>query len=512
MRLFPRSLRYRVPLAIFGVFLVSASLFMNVLDSIVVSSYTEDEESSVVSDTKRIEAGLNISRERLVGSAADWAEWNDTYEYLDGRNESFVRDNFTDASILRNVGTDFVAVFTLQNALKWGGTVAPGSDKVHPLSPDLAATLRSSVGLLHPTAAQDRLSGMMLMAGTPTLFVSHSVTNNDSTAPSNGYLVMGRYVDSDEVQQVSEATGLSVTLSPPVTRSTDRADSGVAPAVTVSYPDQDHVVGSITLPGADGLPALDVSVFKARESVKRAHNTELIAGWALLGFVFIFGVSLALTLQTTVLRRLTRLNSRTAQIPAGRASAYSVVGGEDEIADLAMALDEAEERAFHNEELLRYEADHDPLTGLANRRRLIEDATKSIAEAARVGTQVAVALVDLDGFKLINDTMGHACGDQVLQWFGLKIQSVVREYCTVARTGGDEFAILLPHTDHDGAERVLARLTDVLVAEPCNCEAGPIRVSGCFGIAAFPDEATGFEGLMRRADERMYEQKRAFQS
>jgi diguanylate cyclase (GGDEF)-like protein len=501
-------LRYRVPLVIFVTFLAAAAVFISVLSGIVLNSYTEDERASVVDDTRRVEAGLAIGRQRLEGSAADWAQWDDSYEYLAGRNESFVRENLTAASVITNIGADFVAVFTSQDTLKWGGAVVPGSDVVHPLSPDLATALRGRVAVLRPTAVHDGLAGIMLLAGTPTLFASHLVTNNDLTAPPNGFLVMGRFVDADETRQVSDTTGLSVTLSTPVTQSTTPADSGAARAVTVSYADQDHLIGSMLLPGADGLPALGVAISKTVQSTTRARQTQVIAGWASLGLVVAFGAFLAIALQTTVLRRLTRLQSRTVQALENRASAYSVVGGRDEIADLALALDEAEERVLHNEALLRYEADHDSLTGLANRRRLVEDATKSIAEAARSGAHVAMALLDLDGLKLINDTHGHDCGDQVLMWFGAKILSVVRDYSTVARTGGDEFAILLPQTSGAEAERVLSRLTSLLAAEPCSCDAGLVGVSACIGIAAFPDDAAAFEELMHVADERMYDQKR----
>ena len=155
---------------------------------------------------------------------------------------------------------------------------------------------------------------------------------------------------------------------------------------------------------------------------------------------------------------------------------------------------------------------HYPLTGLPNRRTLERDLVKSIAEAAREGGSVSLALCDLDRFKLINDTAGHACGDQVLRWFGEKAQSAMRDYSTVARTGGDEFAILLPHTNASDATLAIARLSELVASEPCRCDAGPITVSASFGMATYPEDAQDPEGLMRVADARMYDDKRARES
>jgi len=507
VRLLPRSLRYRVPLVILAVFLVVAAVFMYGLRRIVFNSFVEVERSEIVKDTQRAALGLIVTRERLSGGAADWAKWTDTYEFMAGRAPQFPREN-VDLATFPNLDADFIVFYDYRGAAKWTGAVGSASGEVEALSPSLVTALAGDIGHLRPAAGSQR-AGIVPLAGSTILFATHLITNNDGTAPPNGFILLGHTVDADDAREASAFTGLSVSFSQPPEGATL---VGPMSATLVSYPDDNTVVGSLLLAGVSGSPAQQITVTRASLSALRTYETIAIVGWALLAFVVVFGVSLTIALQTTVLRRLTRLHLRTSHETAGGPSAYSTVRGRDEIADLALALDEAEGRTLATEELLRQQADHDPLTGLPNRRTLERDLAKSIAEAAREGGSVTLALCDLDRLKLINDTAGHACGDQALRWFGDRAQSAVRDYSTVARIGGDEFAILLPHTSASDATLVIERLAELIALEPCRCDAGPIVVSASCGIATYPEDARDPEGLMRIADVRMYDSKRARES
>jgi diguanylate cyclase (GGDEF)-like protein/PAS domain S-box-containing protein len=161
------------------------------------------------------------------------------------------------------------------------------------------------------------------------------------------------------------------------------------------------------------------------------------------------------------------------------------------------ARDVTEARAA--QELLQHQANHDSLTGLANRRRLAE----RMGELGD-GT-AAVMLIDLDGFKPINDAYGHAAGDEVL----LHVAAALRDCCDAgglpARLGGDEFAVLLPGADLATAERAAARLRESL-EEPAPIAGRLVAVRASIGCAAGP--ARDPESLLNRADLRMYERKR----
>ena len=146
----------------------------------------------------------------------------------------------------------------------------------------------------------------------------------------------------------------------------------------------------------------------------------------------------------------------------------------------------------------------DGLTGVANRRSLDDTMAREIAAAVRRGDRLAVALVDVDHFKRVNDTRGHQAGDEVLRALAALAVRTCREGDLVARYGGEEFALVLPSTDVDGAVATLARLRDALPGDPAT--AG-ITVSA--GVAALPEHGTDAATLLGAADAALYAAKAA---
>ena len=158
-------------------------------------------------------------------------------------------------------------------------------------------------------------------------------------------------------------------------------------------------------------------------------------------------------------------------------------------------------------EELEHQANHDALTGLANRSLLHDRIDQALVHAQRHGRLVMVAFVDLDDFKLINDSLGHSAGDRLLQIIAQRLQSCVRKGDTVARLGGDEFVLILSDqgvedSQHGMMERVIAA-----VSEPCEIEGQELRVTCSIGISVYPHDATDAEALLRMADAAMYRAK-----
>ncbi len=154
---------------------------------------------------------------------------------------------------------------------------------------------------------------------------------------------------------------------------------------------------------------------------------------------------------------------------------------------------------------LRHSALSDPLTGIANRRSLLSRIEYEIARHSRGGRGFAVVMLDLDGFKALNDRFGHLAGDDLLKDVASALERTIRAQDTVARIGGDEFCVLAPETDAAGIERLESRLTRSVE----RATAGVDALSASLGVSLFPADGRAPEPLLDAADHRLLAAKRA---
>jgi diguanylate cyclase (GGDEF)-like protein/PAS domain S-box-containing protein len=159
------------------------------------------------------------------------------------------------------------------------------------------------------------------------------------------------------------------------------------------------------------------------------------------------------------------------------------------------------------EDLIQHRAFHDPLTELPNRNRLCDRLLDSIRRDDGKGRPMALLLMDLDRFKEVNNTLGHDCGDRLLQEVGRRLKAALFEQDVVARLGGDEFAVWLPKiADSKHIEGVIQKILEAL-RSPFMLENIPIMVEASIGVALYPDHGNDAETLFRRADVAMYRAK-----
>ncbi|MGR2738127.1 7TM diverse intracellular signaling domain-containing protein [Billgrantia sp. Q4P2] len=182
---------------------------------------------------------------------------------------------------------------------------------------------------------------------------------------------------------------------------------------------------------------------------------------------------------------------------------------EARIAERTQRLEEANRLLQQSHELLERQANHDVLTGLANRKLLNERLLEARARVDRHGGHLAMAVVDLNGFKPINDTLGHASGDRVLVELAQRLQATARRTDTVARVGGDEFVLLLESLAPEDREKIQRKLM-ACCRSPIEMEDGlEVTVSLSIGIALYPDDTQDLDTLFTLADDAMYRDKAA---
>ncbi len=162
-----------------------------------------------------------------------------------------------------------------------------------------------------------------------------------------------------------------------------------------------------------------------------------------------------------------------------------------------------------DEEKILYQANYDQLTGLANRTLFMDRLTRLVVESKRGLKNVGLMFIDLDGFKAINDTLGHDAGDLLLKGCARRLEKCVRESDTVARLGGDEFTVIMPMIDSLEAAAVVADRIIRSLEEPFDLDGKEGRISSSIGISVLPSQASDAASLLHNADVAMYHAKRS---
>jgi diguanylate cyclase (GGDEF)-like protein len=181
------------------------------------------------------------------------------------------------------------------------------------------------------------------------------------------------------------------------------------------------------------------------------------------------------------------------------------------LADVAADLSYALEQQVRQERLSRL-AYRDALTGLANRRLLMEQLNQELARAHRLDTRVAVVFIDIDDFKMVNDTYGHSVGDRLLIEMSSRMVSCTREGDIVARLGGDEFVMVLPLERGRETVAPIIERTIESISRPLRVEHQRLKVTCSVGVAVFPQDGVDYASLLKAADAAMYDAKTSVSS
>ena len=467
------------------------------------------EEREVGDSLARAQAVVRSDEQSLQAIAADWGLWTDTLQYAQGKMPSYEANNLDDYGSVANLRVDFIAIIANDGHIIAGRQLGPNSTLV-PLSAGLTSYLSSHPAILDMSNVHQSTAGLLSTPKGIYDIAAHPISDDHGTAPKAGTIVVGHALAASRLGQMKQLLLQPIDLrsadAPGQDTSTQQAVAKVATGGYTLSPNSDGTVtGYRLIPDIEGNSSILLSTVSPRvaQQLSAQSLTQSGAGMASLAVFMILAVGLAL--EFNVLRPLKQLGSSVQSVgESGQPDARVHANGSDEITTVARTingmLDELEES--HSD--LAYLAAHDSLTRLFNRRRFEVELKRALGSASGEGS---LLWIDLDHFKEVNDSLGHAAGDQLLIQFANLLASQLRRGGVVARLGGDEFGILLPNADAEEAVGAANRLLNLLHHRVFNIASREVRMSASIGITRYPHNGTTVDDLLARADLAMYEAK-----
>lgn len=531
------KLRSRILTALAATFIAAAFSTWMLSGKPMLQGFADLEDSRAQEDTQRVSRAIGFTGAEFHNKSLDWAHWDDTFQFLKDHNQTYLDSNMDPVSF-RKIGLHFLLLIDSKTNLVHSTTSLSDSDP-EPFTPQQVLSKMIELKQFDKTESghSDRY-GFMVVNDVPVLISLRDVHHTSGIGESNGWICFVRLVDEDFVQELRKVTrqtaSLTLITQPDSIPKWYQADAA-RNLVGISHLDSNRTQGAAVIKDLTGAQRLLLTVDMPRNEFRFGNSVIAANMWhfALIGLLF--AIVIVFIIERSVLTRLRRLEDQVDQVDPTKGGSFGHrvnVEGTDELASLAfkinsmlLALDdhssrlkESEEKLkAHNEKLeatvvertreIEYQAHHDKLTGLPNRALFMGQLDQALKTSGNSHRGTAVLFIDLDNFKLINDSLGHDVGDQFLVSIADRIKRDVREQDTVARLGGDEFTVVMTNLTSvdqavDVAERILQNLRD------------PVRLMGrdaysgaSIGISYSESNTVNSQMMLKNADTAMYRAK-----
>ncbi|NTV90530.1 MAG: diguanylate cyclase, partial [Clostridiales bacterium] len=491
------------------------------------------EEKQVARNLERVENAINNDLSNLLMTTADWAIWDETYRFIQDENEGYIESNLYPEAI-SNIGIDFIIYLNSRSECVYAVELNEENGRLEALSNDFIDKINKAY--MTDKKTPQKASGLILFDSGPALTASCSILQGSGDGEALGRMVLGYYLDEDYISFLSKRLNTILQIG------------------SIKNPEAFKVLGSNLISGAtvledvNGTPVLELDIQIERDIMPIVMNGLNLTTILLLLCSAAFLGATIIALNKTLLSRVLSLSAAINEIGkqkkfSGRIPTeknndeFRIVSEninimleelenaelgliemnreleskvEERTASLSAANMELQEEIIQRskaEEEIRHIAYHDNLTDLPNQRYYFEEMHRAIALAKRTGKILATMFMDLDGFKMINDTMGHLSGDVMLIEVSGRLMRVFRKCDFIARIGGDEFVIMLENLDTIDTINTIARKLLRIFDDPFVINNQECFVTASVGIAIYPMDGENAEEILKSADTAMYNAK-----
>ena len=513
------SLRLKAAILIAFIITSLSILLSIIVKNIIEYRFFQMEQRQAMDGLSTFAQTLNLEVNRIDRTAGDWAFWDATYQFAGDLNDAYIDENLGYESFAV-IGIDNFLIFDNEGNLIFARGYDFNHEEIVAVNPGILKTIANHPSIFHNYATNKYSKGILAVGDQVFLFSVKPILRSNLQGPQHYFLIMGRILDQELVSNLREITHLDASVI-----SFNQKNLGdqwrQAKSQLQNGPAYYIVPQGLTLTAYSrindytGSPASIIRIVSYRELLLEAQNINKTFIILFLFFGLILGALIIHSIDTRIISRIKTINSGLESIRGlGDLSKRIKLPGNDELTILASginaALDQLEKSAGElqkQKDKLKYEATHDALTGFVNRSFFNQELSNILEKSNEIDSpQAAVLFLDLDGFKIINDSFSHQVGDQILIIFGERIRECIGDHHILARLGGDEFAILIhplvnPHEAAIVAQKILDQMTI-----PFEYDQRRIFLSVSIGIA-FTELHKKPEDVLRDADLAMYRAK-----
>lgn len=495
------------------------------------------EDKYIIENVERTKKEIFKEIEVLDTIVMDWAVWDNSYQFMIDKNPEYIKANLSEDT-LNNLKINIMLFIDNKGNLVHGEGYDLQKKESVPIDEALLKYIKDH-SLLQNNDVKYRKSGIVTLNGKDLILLSICpILTSAGEGPINGYIVLGANFTEKKIADIGEELSSEIKLTFLKDFEYDRKFFDLKDdKIQIDAVSDQKIIGRAFLDDIDGKHLLLLSIEKNRDINNIGEAGIKATLWLLLGLFFLFAIIITVILDRGILLRFQELSNDIRKIGEGKDLSVRLKRQniDDELTDvsneingmlgalersqlflsksesaLKKAIEKLQDEVLEHQktqEQIKYIAYHDTLTGLPNRNLLNELLVHSITLAERNNKCMAVLFLDIDGFKMINDSKGHGMGDQILQEVAERLLKTLRKSDVIARHGGDEFIVIIEELDNCSGVELIANKIINCFQEPFHLENQDYFLTTSVGVAVYPADGQTPDMLIKNADIAMYKAK-----
>ena len=489
------------------IFIIIILFFSN---NILLSNYEKIEDNSIISNMERANNAMNEEIDKLSDFVNDYSAWNDSYTFIKDKNKEYLYSNFSRYTSFKRFRINFIIYTDKDGKVILSKSFNLNSNKEEPLSEKAEREIILKAQGLSVIKHSESIKGVTEINNIPIILATEPITTTDGRKASGGHIIAGRYLDAKQISLLSSRVKVDLSMEKYNKKTELHKNIRWINNIAIENVNKDSVISYKILADIENNPYLVIKINVVREIYRQAVKSityfviiVILISLSFLGIVLIY-------LNKAVAKRIMRMNTIIYNIRDTKDLTMRIKeNGNDEIASLAAGFNNMiDELGKYSDKILEL-ANQDMLTGLPNRKMIMDNIKSTICKMRKHGGKFAILFIDLDDFKRVNDSLGHDAGDALIQNVGYGLKNIISSEDVVARIGGDEFIILQKDIMNSvsEAENLAIRIRNVL-KESFIHRGNELNTAVSIGISIYPDDGVDIPSLIKKSDIAMYEAKK----